>query len=759
MPSMRGDPTRAPRAVSARVRPLGNLRLMASPPDSRVPTDVEGVLWRPDDGRRRSTQLWQFAEQVGMGLDQHGYRDLHRWSVEQPGEFWRAVWEFCDGIGELGPEFTAGGSQSAVPGPGLEFFAGSKLNIAEHYLRPADAGGPQPGETALVFIGEDAVELTMTHGELRAEVAACQRALAADGVGVGDRVATMLPNGPEALIVFLATASLGAVYSSVSPDFGIDGVLDRFGQIAPTVMVAVDGYYYNGIRHQTVGKAAEVAAALAGSKTEPVGEAESCERSAQEQMGTGAAAESGAASTEGPTSGAAGARTPSDEVLRRLVIAPYDRSAPTLSGDMPATATSWSDWLAPHRAATGDDLTFERLGFDQPVYILYSSGTTGKPKCIVHRAGGALLKLWSEQRLHFDVRPGDRVMYFTTTGWMMWNWLVAGLAGGASLVLYDGSPFHPGPARLFDVADRWGVTLLGVSAKFIEGAMKAGLRPAQTHALDTVRTISSTGSPLAPEGFDWVHQHVKADVHLASFSGGTDICGGFVIGDPTGPVRRGEIQGPALGLDVDVAGPDGAPLGAGIQGELVCRNPFVSMPLRFWDDPGDARYRSAYFERFDGMWHHGDFAEWTPSGGMVISGRSDATLNPGGVRIGTAEIYRQVDQIDEVLESVVIGQRVPTGDAAASTDTRVVLFVKLRDGLTLSDELTGIIRSQIRSGASPRHVPAVVAQVPAIPRTRSGKLVELAIRDVVEGRPVANVEAIDDPDALAHFADHPALTP
>ena len=673
---------------------------------------MEGVLWQPDERRRRSTQLWQFAEQVGMGLDRHSYRDLHEWSVRQPGKFWRAVWEFCGGIGELGPEFTAGGSQSAEPGPGLEFFAGSKLNIAEHYLRPAAAGGPPPSETALVFVGEDAVELTMTHGELRAEVAACQRALAADGVGVGDRVATMLPNGPEALIVFLATASLGAVYSSVSPDFGIDGVLDRFGQIAPTVMVAVDGYYYNGIRHHTADKAAEVAAALAGTET---------------------------------------------AALRRLVIAPYDRGAPAPSGDM--TATSWGDWLAPHRAATGDDLTFERLGFDQPVYILYSSGTTGKPKCIVHRAGGALLKLWSEQRLHFDVRPGDRVMYFTTTGWMMWNWLVAGLAGGASLVLYDGSPFHPGPARLFDVADRWGVTLLGVSAKFIEGAMKAGLRPAQTHALDTVRTISSTGSPLAPEGFDWVHQHVKADVHLASFSGGTDICGGFVIGDPTGPVRRGEIQGPALGLDVDVAGPDGAPLGAGIQGELVCRNPFVSMPLRFWDDPGDARYRSAYFERFDGMWHHGDFAEWTPSGGMVISGRSDATLNPGGVRIGTAEIYRQVDQIDEVLESVVIGQRVPTGDAAASTDTRVVLFVKLRDGLTLSDELTGIIRSQIRSGASPRHVPAVVAQVPAIPRTRSGKLVELAIRDVVEGRPVANVEAIDDPDALAHFADHPALTP
>ena len=690
---------------------------MSRPTDHQDPAlRGDAVLWRPDDEHRHSTQLWHFAEQVGVGLDRHAYSELHAWSVSRPGDFWRAVWDFSDGIGELGGEFIATSPHAGaagVPGPGLEFFAGSSLNIAEQYLRSPEAGGPALDATALVFIGEDAVESTMTYGELRDEVAACQRALRADGVGVGDRVATMLPNGPAAVIVFLATASLGAVYSSVSPDFGIDGVLDRFGQIAPTVLVAVDGYYYNGIRHRTAAKAAEVASGLTGSGT----------------------------------------------ALRRLVLAPYDlRGDLDSAGTDPSNATGWSSWLGPFRSANGDDLIFERLGFDQPVYILYSSGTTGKPKCIVHRAGGALLKLWSEQRLHFDVRPGDRVMYFTTTGWMMWNWLVAGLASGASLVLYDGSPFHPGPARLFDVADDWGVTLFGVSAKFIEGAMKAGLRPAQTHALDTVRTISSTGSPLAPEGFDWVYEQVKADVHLASFSGGTDICGGFVIGDPTGPVRRGEIQAAALGLDVDVADADGASLDAGTQGELVCRNAFVSMPLRFWDDPDDARYRSAYFERFEGVWHHGDFAEWTPAGGMIISGRSDATLNPGGVRIGTAEIYRQVDQIDEVLESVVIGQRVPAGgDAAASSDTRVVLFVKLREGLTLSDELTGRIRSQIRSGASPRHVPAVIAQVPAIPRTRSGKLVELAVRDVVEGRPVANVEAIDDPDALDHFADHPAL--
>ena len=695
---------------------------MDSPTDCRDREDpADEVLWRPHDERRRSTQLWRFAEHVGLGLDRHTYRDLHQWSVRQPEEFWRAVWDFNDGIGELGGEFIAEGSQhgdAALARPALEFFAGSSLNIAEHYLRPPSGGGPALDATALIFVGEDAVESTMTYGELADDVAACQRALRADGVRAGDRVATMLPNGPAALIVFLATASLGAVYSSVSPDFGIDGVLDRFGQIAPTVLVAVDGYFYNGIRHPTAAKAAEVASGLAGS-------------------GSG---------------------------LRRLVLAPFDlRGDPDISDADgaeidPSSVTDWSTWLGPFRGATGDDLTFERGDFDQPVYILYSSGTTGKPKCIVHRAGGALLKLWSEQRLHFDVRPGDRVLYFTTTGWMMWNWLVAGLAAGASLVLYDGSPFHPGPDRLFDVADRWGVTLFGVSAKFIEGAMKAGVRPAKTHALDTVRAIASTGSPLAPEGFDWVYSEVKADVHLASFSGGTDICGGFVIGDPTGPVRRGEIQVPALGLDVDVADSGGASLDAGAQGELVCRNAFVSMPLQFWNDPGHGRYRAAYFDRYPGVWHHGDFAEWTPSGGIIISGRSDATLNPGGVRIGTAEIYRQVDQIDEVLESVVIGQRVAIGEGStASADTRVVLFVKLRDPLTLDDELIGRIRSQIRSGASPRHVPAVIAQVPAIPRTRSGKLVELAVRDVVEGRPVANVEAIDDPDALSHFADHPAL--
>jgi len=504
-----------------------------------------------------------------------------------------------------------------------------------------------------------------------------------------------LPNGPEAVIVFLAAASIGAIYSSTSPDFGADGVLDRFGQIEPKVLVATDSYFYSGVRHDVTGKVAEIARGL--------------------------------------------------NSLKRVVLVPYgDRE---LSPSLIPNSIGFHEWVT---GPANTEPDFARLGFDHPIYVLYSSGTTGKPKCIVHRAGGVLLKHWSEHLLHCDLRTGDRLMYFTTTGWMMWNWLVAGLACGVSLVLYDGSPFFPGPSRLFDIADELSPRLFGVSAKYIEAAMKEGLRPVDTHRLASIETVTSTGSPLAPEGFDWVYENLKSEVHLASFSGGTDICGCFVIGDPTGPVHRGEIQVPALGMDVAVFDEGGHPLSEGEQGELVCRNAFPSMPLEFWDDPGGRKYHDAYFARFSGVWHHGDFAEWTTNGGMVISGRSDATLNPGGVRIGTAEIYRQVDLIDEVLESIVIGQHI-------ESDTRVVLFVRLRDGLHLSDELKERIRSQIRVGASPRHVPAVVAQVPSIPRTRSGKLVELAVRDAVHGEAVKNVEAIDDPEALDHFRDHPAL--
>ena len=640
-------------------------------------------LWTPSSFRREASNLWAFAESVGVPLDANSYSDLHNWSLRENASFWRAVWNFASGVGDLGDiDITKKGIADS------RFFPEAKLNLAENYLRRSG------DELALIYRGENVVEESLTFSELRFAVGRVQQALKSEGVGPGDRVATLLPNSPEAVIVFLAAASIGAIYSSTSPDFGTSGVLDRFGQIEPKVLIATDSYSYSGVRHDVIEKVAQVASQL-----------------------------------------------PS---LRRVVVVSYDKTP--IETSIPL-AVSYDDWIADIEERQPD---FIRLGFDQPIYVLYSSGTTGKPKCIVHRAGGVLLKHWSEHLLHCDLKPGNRLMYFTTTGWMMWNWLVGGLASGVSLILYDGSPFFPNSSRLFDLADELEPQLFGVSAKFIEAAMKEGLRPRDTHELASVETITSTGSPLAPEGFDWVYEAVKTDIHLASFSGGTDICGCFVIGDPSSPVYRGEIQAPALGMDVAVFDDSGNRLTASSQGELVCCNPFPSMPLEFWNDPSGAKYHEAYFERFNDVWHHGDFAEWTPQKGMVITGRSDATLNPGGVRIGTAEIYRQVDLIDEVLESIVVGQQF-------ESDTRVILFVRLREGLTLDEELTQRIRDQVRVGASPRHMPAVVAQVPMIPRTRSGKLVELAVRDAIHGREVKNLEAIDEPDALDHFRNHPNL--
>ncbi len=644
---------------------------------------VNHPLWTPNSKRRETSNLWTFANSVGLPFETNSYGDLHSWSLNENISFWRALWGFAGGVGDLGEtDFINQGVADS------KFFPDATLNLAENYLRRSG------DELAIIYRGENVVERSLTFTELNLAVGRVQQALRSEGVESGDRVATLLPNGPEAVIVFLAAASIGAIYSSTSPDFGTTGVLDRFGQIEPKVLVATDSYFYSGVQHDVTKKVAQIANQL-----------------------------------------------PS---LKRVVLVNYDDA--TIKSSIPL-AVGYTEWLAD---TAKRDPEFVRLGFDHPIYVLYSSGTTGKPKCIVHRAGGVLLKHWSEHLLHCDLKAGDRLMYFTTTGWMMWNWLVGGLASGVSLILYDGSPFFPGPSRLFDLADELQPRLFGVSAKFIEAAMKEGLRPCETHKLNSVETITSTGSPLAPEGFDWVYDAVKADVHLASFSGGTDICGCFVIGDPTSPVYRGEIQAPALGMDVAVFDDDGNRLEEGSQGELVCCNSFPSMPLKFWEDPDRSKYHGAYFERFAGVWHHGDFAEWTSQNGMIITGRSDATLNPGGVRIGTAEIYRQVDLIDEVLESIVVGQQL-------EADTRVVLFVRLREGLILDDELTRRIRDQIRVGASPRHMPAVVAQVPTIPRTRSGKLVELAVRDVIHGQEVKNIEAIDDPDALSHFRDHPKL--
>jgi acetoacetyl-CoA synthetase len=490
----------------------------------------------------------------------------------------------------------------------------------------------------------------------------------------------------------LAAASVGATVSTSSPDFGVQGVLDRFGQIAPLVLFAADGYFYNGKEIDSLEKVREIALKL-----------------------------------------------PS---LRRVVVVPYLNPRPEVSAIR--DALRFEDFIA---GQPGGDIRFEQLPFSHPLYILFSSGTTGVPKCIVHGQGGTLLKHLCEQQLHCDLLPGDRLFYFTTLGWMMWNWLVSALASGATLLLYDGSPFVKGGNILFDYADAEGMTHLGTSAKFIDSIGKAGLQPAKTHKLEHVRTILSTGSPLAPEGFDYVYRSVKRDVCLSSISGGTDICGCFVLGNPVLPVWRGEIQCRALGLKVEVFDEDGRSVRER-KGELVCTKPFPSLPIGFWNDADGAKYRAAYFERFPGVWTHGDWCELTVHDGMIIYGRSDAVLNPGGVRIGTAEIYRQVEQLDEVVESLVIGQTWPPGEIG---DVRVVLFVKLREGLALSDALVEKIKDQIRRNATPRHVPAKVVQVSDIPRTKSNKIVELAVRDVVHGRLVKNIEALANPEALEHF--------
>jgi len=574
------------------------------------------------------------------------------------------------------------------------------LNYAQNLLRRRD------DEDALVFWDEDRVQRRLSHRALHAEVSRFAQALAAAGVGQGDRDAGYLPNLPEAIIAMLATAALGAIWSSASPDFGVQGVLDRFGQIEPKVLVCVDGYWYNGKAVDCMTKNAEVAAQM-----------------------------------------------PS---LLRTVVVPYLDD--TVDVAAVPRGVCHADFVAPF---TAGEIAFAPLPFDHPLFIMFSSGTTGVPKCIVHCHGGALLQHLKEHQLHGDVKPGDRLFYYTTCGWMMWNWLASGLASQATLLLYDGSPFAAGASGvpgsiLFDYADAERMTHFGTSAKFIDAIAKAGLRPRETHRLTQVRAIFSTGSPLAPESFDYVYRDLKPDVLLASISGGTDILSCFALGCPILPVYRGELQCRGLGMAVDVYDEAGRPIpaGRGERGELVCTRPFPAMPVGFWNDPDGAKYHAAYFATFDNVWCHGDFVELTAHDGLIIHGRSDAVLNPGGVRIGTAEIYRQVEQLPEIVESLVIGQDWPPQTGG---DVRVVLFVKLREGVTLDAALVERIRQQIRRNTTPRHVPAKVLQVADIPRTKSGKIVELAVRNVVHGRPVKNVEALANPEALEYFRDRSEL--
>ena len=642
---------------------------------------MDQPLWTPSPKRIAASNLSAFTKFVSerYGVKANNYAELHAWSCNNREQFWQAIWQYCGVVGATQGDAILVDRDRM---PGARWFPDARLNFAENLLRKRD------DSTAIVFWGEEQLQSQVTWGELYAEVSRFAQALRAQGVKPGDRVAAYLPNLPGAVIGMLATASIGAVWSSCSPDFGAQGVLDRFGQIEPKVLLAVDGYFYLGKSIDVLPRVAQIAEHL-----------------------------------------------PSVE---KVVVVPYTRAEPPL--ETIRNAVDVRDFMAPYQPR---DIHFERLPFDHPLYILYSSGTTGVPKCIVHGAGGTLLQHLKEHQLHTDVKPGDRLFYYTTCGWMMWNWLVSGLASRATLMLYDGSPFVRRGRILWDYAEAENITIFGTAAKYIDAIAKLSLEPAVSHTLPNLKALLSTGSPLAPESFDYVYRNIKQDLHLASVSGGTDIVSCFALGNPAAPVWRGEIQAPGLGMKVEVYDEDARSL-RGEKGELVCTAPFPAMPLGFWNDPDGSKYHAAYFAKFPGVWCHGDYLEYTAHGGLIIYGRSDAVLNPGGVRIGTAEIYRQVEKLDEVVESLAIGQD-------WNNDVRVILFVRLHEGLTLDDDLTNKIKQQIRDTTTPRHVPDKVLQVTDIPRTRSGKIVELAVRNVVHNLPVKNSEALANPEALELF--------
>ncbi|MBH3429817.1 acetoacetate--CoA ligase [Pseudomonas alkylphenolica] len=646
------------------------------------------VLWRPSEARIKASRMDAFRREVNRryGIALADYVDLHRWSIDQRAAFWQTLADYFQVCWHRpATEVLIEGPQM----PDARWFSGATLNFAEHLLQRRDA------HPALISVGEDRERRVISHAELAEQVAGLQRSFKAVGIGVGDRVAACMPNTWQTVVAMLACTSLGAIWSCSSPEFGTQGIIDRFGQIEPKLLMVCAGYQYAGKTIDQVDKINEVLAQLPG--------------------------------------------------LEQLLVVPYTREH-TRAEEFHSTANAclWDDFYQ-----AGGELQFTPLPFDHPLYILYSSGTTGVPKCIVHSAGGVLLQHLKEHGLHNDLGSDDVLFYYTTCGWMMWNWLVSGLAVGATLVLYDGSPFHPGPERLLDLIDSERISAFGTSAKYLTALEHAHLQPRLSHRLTSLKLLLSTGSPLSPESYDYVYREFKHDLCLASMSGGTDICSCFVIGNPLLPVRRGQIQCKSLGMAVEVWDDQGRPL-IGAKGELVNTRHFPAMPLGFWNDPHGERFRAAYFSQFPGVWAQGDFAEQLPEGGMIIHGRSDAVLNPGGVRIGTAEIYRQVDTIDDVLESVAIGQR-------WHNDVRVVLFVRLREGLQLDESLQKRIRQVIRSNTTPRHVPAVILAVTDIPRTISGKVVELAIRNVVHGEPVKNTDALANPEALAQFRDRPEL--
>lgn len=642
------------------------------------------ALWKPSTQQIEEANVTRFKKIIEKKFDVilENYESLHQWSIENSEEFWNAFWDYAGIVGQKGEHTLENKNQM----PGAVWFSDSKLNFAENLLRNTN----DSNDAAIVFWGEDKVKASISKKDLRKQVASLSAFLRSQGVSKGDVVAGFIPNMPEAVIGMLAATSLGAIWTSCSPDFGVQGVLDRFGQINPKVLITSNAYYYNGKTHDCLEKIIKIRAAL---------------------------------------------------TVQTTIIVPYANESHL------EDSHNFADILRNH---SNEALKFTPMPFNAPLYIMFSSGTTGKPKCIVHGVGGTLLQHLKEHLLHVDLKPKEKIFYFSTCGWMMWNWLVSALAVDATLMLYDGSPFYPNPHILFDYAESEKINVFGTSAKYLDALKKEHINFSESHDLSHLKSILSTGSVLAPENYDYVYQKIKSDLCLSSISGGTDIISCFALGSPILPVYRGELQCKGLGLDVQIWNSNGIRV-KNEKGELVCAKPFPSMPIYFWNDNDNSKYKKAYFSQFENVWCHGDYVKETDNGGLVFYGRSDTVLNPGGVRIGTAEIYRQVEKLDEVKESIVIGQE-------WQDDVRVVLFVILKEGLKLDEELITKIKLQIRSNTTPRHVPAKVLQVKDIPRTKSGKIVELAVRKIVHGDTIDNLESLANPEALEEYKARSELT-
>jgi acetoacetyl-CoA synthetase len=643
-------------------------------------------LWEPSPERIEQTQMYKFMTRVnsGFGHSFSSYPELYRWSVQNIPDFWALLWDFVD---IQASESFSQVIDDVTKMPGARWFSGARLNFAQNLLRYRDE------HTAIIFQSEGSEAVSMSYAQLYTRVAQLARVLKDLGVQPEDRVVGFMPNMPETVIAMLAATSLGAIWSSCSPDFGIKGVLDRFGQIQPKVLFTSDGYVFKGKDMDRLERVAGIMQDL-----------------------------------------------PS---VQQVVVVPFLRDRPDIS-QIP-NAILYQDFIDPQ----AQEIEFKQLPFDHPLYIMYSSGTTGLPKCMVQGAGGVLMQHVKEHVLHSDITRDDVLFYFTTCGWMMWNWLVSGLASGCTIILYDGQPFSPDPGVLWRMAEKTRMTAFGTSAGYLTALEKSGVRPAQSYDLSSLRMLMSTGSPLPLEGFDFVYQSIKSDLQLASISGGTDLNGCFFLGNPMGPVYAGELQCRGLGMKVEAYDPEGSPV-YNQKGELVCTAPFPSMPLYFWDDPDGSKYFHAYFDVYPGVWRHGDFIEINDRGGVVIYGRSDATLNPGGVRIGTAEIYRQVEQLEEIADSVVVGQ--PWKD-----DVRVVLFVKIKPGYELSEYLKKKIRTTLKENASPRHVPAKIIEAPDVPYTLNMKKVEVAVRKAILNEPIKNKDALSNPEILDFYSNIPEL--